>query len=72
MDQVTKSGLYCCIVSRRHAGAVNTLPFFITRTLAKTKRDSIAMLDALIKTESEYRTLHFERCSKVTIREVLK
>lgn len=72
MEQVTNSGMWCCIISRRQGTAINTRPFFALQTLAKTKGDSIKRYETLLTSDSELRNVHFERCSKVVIKEVLR
>lgn len=71
MEQVTNGSMWCCIVSRRHNGAVKTNPFFLIKTIAPSKRMSVSKYTELVKTDAEVRPLTFERCSRINIKEVV-
>lgn len=69
MERVTNGSMWCCIVSRRHNGAVKTNPFFILKTIASSKRMSVDKYEELVRTDGEIRTLTFERCVRINIKE---
>lgn len=72
MDLASNTGMWCCIVSRRQNGAVKTRPFLLLRTIAESKRASVAKYEEAVAKDSEVRSLTFERCNRVTIREIMR
>lgn len=72
MDLASNNSMWCCIVARRHDGAIKTRPFLLLQTIAESKRASVAKYEKAVATDGEVRCLTFERCARVTIRERLQ
>jgi len=67
MSQISRRGLWCCIVNSTGAVNVKTKDRLLVVTLADSRGNSVAKYAKLKDSDSEVRRTSFVRCVKVRI-----